>query len=72
MEMDDKFHIPASLPLCPSGESPSAPIGQNAGWVPEPVWTMREKENPFVSAGKRTPICQLYSPYTDWGIVAQE
>jgi hypothetical protein len=31
------------------------PIGQKAEWAPKPVWTQRLQENPFTSAGDRTP-----------------
>jgi hypothetical protein len=32
------------------------PIGQEAVWAPEPVWTQRLEENSFASAGDRTPV----------------
>jgi hypothetical protein len=35
-------HAPAAL--YPRGKDPPVPIGQEAGWAPEPVWTQaREK-----------------------------
>jgi hypothetical protein len=48
-------HAPAAL--CP-GKRPPVPIGQEAGWAPEPVWTQRSEENSFAPAGDRTPIVQ--------------
>jgi hypothetical protein len=30
-------HAPAAL--LPPGKGPPVPIGQEAGWAPEPVWT---------------------------------
>jgi hypothetical protein len=29
------------------GKEPPVPIGQEAGWAPEPVWTQRLDEKPF-------------------------
>jgi hypothetical protein len=44
------------------GKGPPVPIVQEAGWVPEPVWTQRLEEKSFAPAGDRTPIAryQLY------------
>jgi hypothetical protein len=30
-----------------SGKGPPVPIGQEAGWAPEPVWTQRLEEKSF-------------------------
>jgi hypothetical protein len=46
----------------PPGKGPPIPIGQEAGWAPEPVWTQRLEEKSFASAGDRTPIARLSSP----------
>jgi hypothetical protein len=35
---------------------PPVPIGQEAGWAPEPVWTQRLEEK--FSVGDRTPVIQ--------------
>jgi hypothetical protein len=35
-----------------------APIGYEAGWAPEPVWTQRLEEKFFAPAGDRAPIVQ--------------
>jgi hypothetical protein len=46
----------------PPGKGPQLPIGQEAGWAPEPDWTQRIKEKSFAPAGDRTPIAQSSSP----------
>jgi hypothetical protein len=38
-------HVPAAL--YPRGKDPPVPIGQEAGWAPEPVWTQRLEEKSF-------------------------
>jgi hypothetical protein len=50
----------ASLPgrALPPGKGPPVPIGQEAGWAPEPVWTQGIEEKSFAPAGDRTPIVQ--------------
>jgi hypothetical protein len=40
----------------PPGKGPPVPIGQEAGWAPEQVWTQRIQENSF--ARDRTPVVQ--------------
>jgi hypothetical protein len=37
------------------------PIGQEAGWAPEPVWTQRLEEKSLASAGDQTyyAMCNL-------------
>jgi hypothetical protein len=45
-------------PLYPRGKSPRVPIGQEAGWTPERVWTPWKREKSLASAGNRTPIPQ--------------
>jgi hypothetical protein len=42
----------------PLGKGPMGPIGQEAGWAPELVWTQRLEENPLASAGDQTLIAQ--------------
>jgi hypothetical protein len=37
----------ASAALCPRGKALAVPIGQKAGWTPEPVWTQRLYKNSF-------------------------
>jgi hypothetical protein len=48
----------------PLGKGPPVPIGQEAGWAPEPVWIQRLEEKS--SAGDRTPIVRsVVRHYTD-------
>jgi hypothetical protein len=55
----------------PPGKGPTAPIVQEAGWAPEPVWTQRLEEKSSASVGDRTPIVQsVVSHYTDWDTAA--
>jgi hypothetical protein len=35
----------------PGRALPPVPIGQKAGWAPEPVWTKRLEEKSFAPAG---------------------
>jgi hypothetical protein len=42
----------------PPGKGPPVPIGQEAGWAPEPVWTQRLEEKSFTSTGDRTSIAR--------------
>jgi hypothetical protein len=56
MGVSGQHHAPAAL--LPPGKGPPVPIGQEAGWAPEPVRTQRLEEKSFASAGDRTPIVQ--------------
>jgi hypothetical protein len=56
MGVSGQRHAPAAL-LAP-GKGPPVPIGQEAGWAPEPVWTQRLEEKSFTPAGVPTPIVQ--------------
>jgi hypothetical protein len=42
----------------PLGKGPMVPIGQEAGWAPELVWTQRLEENPLASAEDQTLTAQ--------------
>jgi hypothetical protein len=42
----------------PPGKGPLVPIGQEARWAPELVWTQRLEEKSFAPAGDRTPVVQ--------------
>jgi hypothetical protein len=46
----------------PPGKGPPAPLLQEAGWAPEPVWTQRLEEKSFAPAGDRTSIARSSSP----------
>jgi hypothetical protein len=52
MEVNGQLHAPAALP---AGKEPLVPIGQEAGWAPEPVWTRWWREKFPVPAETRTP-----------------
>jgi hypothetical protein len=43
-------------------KGPPVAIVQEAGWVPEPVWTQRLEEKSFAPAGDRIPIARSSSP----------
>jgi hypothetical protein len=43
----------------PPGKEPPVPIGQEAGWAPEPVWTQGLEEKSSASVGDRTPIVHV-------------
>jgi hypothetical protein len=48
------------------GKELPVPIGQEAGWAPEPVWTQRLDEKSSASVGDQTPVVQsVVSHYTD-------
>jgi hypothetical protein len=42
----------------PPGKEPPVPTVQEAGWVPEPVWTQRLEEKSSASVADRTPAFQ--------------
>jgi hypothetical protein len=42
----------------PPGKGPPVPIGQEAGWALEPVWTQGLEENSSAPVGDRIPIVQ--------------
>jgi hypothetical protein len=53
------------------GKWPRVPIGQEAGWAPEPVWTQGLEEKSSASVGDRTPFVQfVVRYYTDWATPA--
>jgi hypothetical protein len=47
-----------SLPGCALslGKGPPVPIGQEAGWAPEPVWAQKLEEKSFPPTGNQTSI----------------
>jgi hypothetical protein len=60
-----QHHAPAAL--YPPGKGPPVPIGQEAVWAPEPVWTQRLEEKSSACVGDRTQVVQsVVSHYTDW------
>jgi hypothetical protein len=69
MGVSGQGHAPAAL--YPRGKGPPVPIGQEAGWAPEPVWTQRLEEKSSVSVGDRTPVVHsVVRHYTDWATPA--
>jgi hypothetical protein len=55
----------APAALYPGNELP-IPIGQEAGWASELVWTQRLEDKSFASAGHRTPVVEsVVRYYTD-------
>jgi hypothetical protein len=69
MGVNGQHHAPAAL--YPPGKEPPVPIGQEAGWAPEPAWTHRLEEKSSASVGDRTPVIQsVVSHYTDWATPA--
>jgi hypothetical protein len=49
MGVSGQRHAPAVL--LPPGKRALVPIGQEAGWAPEPVWTQRLEEKSSAPAG---------------------
>jgi hypothetical protein len=68
MEVSGQFHVPAASP---PRKEPPVPIGQEAGWTPEPVWTTWRRENSCPhrdSNSDRSVVQPVASRYTDWAI----
>jgi hypothetical protein len=67
-----QHHDPAAF--YPRGKDPPAPIVQESGWAPEPVWTQRIEEKSFAPAEDRTPDRPVVQPavrhYTAWATPA--
>jgi hypothetical protein len=74
MGVSGQLHAPAALP---PGEKPPVPIGQEAGWAPEPVSKLWSTEISLAPAGNRIPAVQpvarrytnraiLTSTWMDW------
>jgi hypothetical protein len=55
MEVSGQLHAPAALP---QGKIPPVPIGYEAGWTPDPIWTRLRREKFPALAGNRTAIVQ--------------
>jgi hypothetical protein len=61
MEVSGQRHAPAAL--LHQGKGTPVPIGQEAGWVPEPVWRESLEEISFAPAGDRTPLARSQTLY---------
>jgi hypothetical protein len=59
MEVSGQLHAPAALP---PGKNSLVPIGQEAGWAPEPFWTRWWREKFPAPAGNRTLEPRSSSP----------
>jgi hypothetical protein len=62
-------------PLYPRGKNPRVPIRYEAGWAPEPVWTIWRSENSCphrYSNSDPSVVHPVSSLYTDWAIPALE
>jgi hypothetical protein len=65
MGVSGQHHAPAAF--LSSVKEPPVPIGQEAEWAPEPVWTQRLEEKSSASVGNRTLVVQsVVRHYTDW------
>jgi hypothetical protein len=60
MGVSGQRHAPAEL--LPPEKGPPVPIGQEAGWAPEPVWTQRLEEKSLAPSGDRTPDRPVVQP----------
>jgi hypothetical protein len=63
MEVSGQLQAQAVLP---PRKEPLILIDSEAGWVPEPAWTLWNIEKSLAPAGNRTPAIQLVARhYTD-------
>jgi hypothetical protein len=68
MGMSGQRHAPASFT---PGKRPAVPIGQEAEWASDLVWTQRLEEKSFAFAGDQTPVVySVIRHYTDWSTPA--
>jgi hypothetical protein len=58
-------------PLYRQRKSPPPPIGLEAGWAPEPAWTLWSREKFLAPTRNRTPAVQRAARrYAEWAIPA--
>jgi hypothetical protein len=61
-----EWSVSHSSHALPPGKRPLVPIGQEAGWAPEQVWTQKLEEKSLAPAGDLTSIAQSVARhYTD-------
>jgi hypothetical protein len=58
MEMNDQLHAPGRFTL---GEEQPIPIGQEASWAPEPVWTLWRRQKSVTPTGNKTELLHRLS-----------
>jgi len=61
-----RLDAPAALP---PGKDPLVPVGEEAGWAPEPVWTLCRREEWIRDWSKHQVVCTVYSgcvPKNSW------
>jgi hypothetical protein len=59
VEASGQLHALAALP--PVKDRP-VPTGQEAGWAPNPVWSLWRREQTLAPTVNRTPVYRLSSP----------
>jgi hypothetical protein len=59
MEISGQLQAPVALT---PGKEPPVPIGDEAGWAPEPVWTLRRREK-YCTARNQTRAVQNVGHY---------
>jgi hypothetical protein len=61
MEVSAQLYAPADLT---PGKEPTVPIEYEAGWAPEPLWTLWSREKSLATAENRTqsvqPVARRY------------
>jgi hypothetical protein len=66
MEVSGQLHVQADLP---PGKDPSSPFGQETGWTPEPVWSLRRRKKRIAPAANSIPAFQSAAPrYSYWDV----
>jgi hypothetical protein len=59
MDLSGQLHAPAALS---TGNQPPVSTAQEAGWVPEPVWTLWRREKSFAPAWESKPDSSAVQP----------